>query len=297
MKKVGVVGLGAMGGPMAKNLLKAGFPLFVFDINKAAVEDLVNDGAIPANSGKEAAQNCEVVITILPACAHVKAAVLGPEGILEGMSQGKTLIDMSSIAPTTTKMLAEEAAIIGVKMIDAPVSGGTVGAEKGTLTIMVGGPKEVMEEHLDVLQAMGQNIKHLGPIGMGEAVKMVNQILVGVNMLALAEAFVLGVKAGADPEVMFEVIRTSAGNSFMADSRLPHYVFPGDFEKPGFALDLLKKDLGLAVDTAKELNVPVPATSLAYQLYTAVSSVGRGKLDSSAIFTLFEDLAGVKVRK
>lgn len=297
MKRVGVVGLGAIGGPMAKNLLKAGFPLVVYDINKAALEELVNAGAVPANSGKEVAQNCDVAITILPACAHVKAAVLGPKGILEGMSEGKTLIDMSSIAPITTKMVAEEAAKIGVKMIDAPVSGGTEGAEKGTLTIMVGGPKEVMEEHLDVLRAMGKNIRHMGPIGMGEAVKMVNQILVGVNLLALAEAFVLGVKAGADPEVMYEVIRTSAGNSFMVDSRLPHYVFPGDFEKPGFALDLQKKDLGLAIDTAKELNVPVPATSLAFQMYTAVSSIGRGKLDTSAVFTLFEDLAGVKVRK
>lgn len=297
MKKVGFIGLGAMGRPMSKNLIKAGFPVTVFDINPAAVDDLVQAGAVAAGSAKEVAQLTDVVITMLPACAHVKVAVLGPGGVLEGMAAGKTIIDMSSIAPTTTKLVAEEAAKKGVKMIDAPVSGGTVGAENGTLTIMVGGPKEVMEEHMDVLQAMGKNIKHLGGIGMGEAVKMVNQILVGVNMLALAEAFVLGVKAGADPQVMYEVIRTSAGNSFMVDSRLPSYVFPGEFEKPGFALDLQKKDLGLAVDTAKELNVPIPATSLAYQLYTAVSSLGRGRMDSSAIITLFEDLAGVKVRK
>jgi 3-hydroxyisobutyrate dehydrogenase-like beta-hydroxyacid dehydrogenase len=203
---------------------------------------------------------------------------------------------MSSIAPHTSKFVAAEAQKRGVKFLDAPVSGGTGGAEKGTLTIMVGGDKAVLDEHMEILQVMGKTIYHVGGVGMGETVKMVNQMLVGINLAGIVEALVMGTKLGVAPETLYKIIRASSGNSFMLDSRVPSYIFTGNFTQPGFAVDLLRKDLGLALESGKVNKVPLSMTALAYQLYTRATSEGLGKEDMSCVIQFLEKTVGVKVR-
>ena len=295
-KRIGFIGLGAMGKPMAKNLIKAGYALTVYDLNPQPMKELADLRAKRAGSSAETAGDVDVIITILPACEEVKAAVLGEEGVLQGARKGAVLIDMSSIAPHTSKLVAAEAFTRGLKFMDAPVSGGTIAAEKGTLTIMVGGDKELLDEHTDILEVMGKTIYHVGDIGMGETVKMINQVLVGVNIVAIAEAFVLGTKLGADPEVLYNVIRNSAGNSFLIDNRVPNYIFKGDFTQPGFALDLLLKDVGLAVDSAKINKVPLFLTGQAFQYLSMASASGLGKKDLSSVIEMLEKAVDVKVR-
>lgn len=296
-KKIGFIGLGAMGNHMAKNLLKAGYPLTVHDLNLKAVEQLASLGADKGGSPAETASRAEVIITMLPADEEVKTVVLGPKGVLEGARPGSVLLDMTSLAPHTSKQVAAEAQKKGVKFLDAPVSGGTVGAEKATLTIMVGGDKALLDEHREILQAMGKTIHHVGDVGMGETVKMVNQMLVGNIILAIAEAFVMGTKLGLDPEVIYQVIRVSSGNSVLIDQRVPDYILKGDFTQPGFALDLLRKDVGLAVESAKINKVPLFLTSQTYQVLSMASAEGHGKKDMSSVIQIFERSAGVKVRK
>jgi len=233
---------------------------------------------------------------MLPADDEVKVVALGPEGVLEGARAGTVFIDMSSIAPHTSKFVASEATKRGVKFLDAPVSGGTGGAEKGTLTIMVGGDKALLDEHMELLQAMGKTIYHVGDVGMGETVKMVNQMLVGINLAGIAEALVMGTKLGVAPEVLYKVIRASSGNSFLLDHRVPNYIFSGNFTQPGFAIDLLRKDLGLALESAKVNKVPLFLTGQVYQYYTRAAAEGLGKKDMSAVIELLEKTVGVKVR-
>lgn len=295
-KKVGFIGLGAMGIPMAKNLLKAGYSLTVYDLNPKPVEELASSGAKKAGSSADGAGRVEVVITMLPADEEVKAVCLGPQGVLEGAKPGTVLIDMSSIAPHTSKQVAAEAQKKGVKFLDAPVSGGTMGAEKATLTIMVGGDKALLDEHLEILQVMGKTIYHVGDVGMGETIKMVNQMLVGINLAGIAEAFVMGTKLGLAPEMIYRIIRASSGNSFLIDRRVPNYIFPGDFDQPGFAVDLLRKDLGLALETAKVTKVPLFMTAQAYQYFTRAAAEGMGKKDMSVVIELLEKTAGIQVR-
>jgi 2-hydroxymethylglutarate dehydrogenase len=295
-KDIGFIGVGAMGKPMAKNLLKAGYSLTVYDLNPEPIKELEGYGAKAASSSAETARDVEVIITMLRACDEVKAAVLGPGGVLEGAKEESLLIEMSSIAPHTSKLVASEATKVGVKFLDAPVSGGVTAAESGTLTIIVGGDKALLDEHMDLMQAMGKNVYHVGHVGMGETVKMINQVLAGINMLAIAEAFVLGTKLGADPETIYKVIRVSAGNSFLIDGRVPNYIFKGDFTQPGFALDLMLKDLGLAVESAKINRIPLFLTGQAYQYFSMASSRGLGKKDMSSVTELLEEMAGVKVR-
>jgi 3-hydroxyisobutyrate dehydrogenase len=295
-RKIGFIGLGAMGNHMAKNLIKAGYDLTVYDINPRPVEELVSLGAKKAKSCSETAKVGEVVITMLPADDEVKAAVLGPEGVLEGAKAGTVLIDMSSIAPHTSKQVAAEAQKKGVKFLDAPVSGGTGGAEKATLTIMVGGDKTLLDEHMEILQTLGKTIYHVGDVGMGETVKMVNQMLVGINLTGIVEALVMGTKLGVKPEVLYKVIRASSGNSFMLDSRVPNYIFSGNFTQPGFAVDLLRKDLGLALESGKVNKIPLFMTGQAYQYFTRATAEGLGKKDMSAVVELLEKTAGIQVR-
>lgn len=295
-KKIGFIGLGAMGKPMAQNLIKAGYDLTVHDLIPQPVEEIISLGAKKAKSPAETAKGVEVIITMLPADDEVKAVALGPGGILDGARRGSVFIDMSSIAPHTSKYVASEAQKKEVKFLDAPVSGGTTGAEKGTLTIMVGGDKDLLDEHRDILLAMGKTIYHVGDVGMGETVKMVNQILVGITMAAIAEAFVIGTKLGADPEMLYRVIRASSGNSFLIDHRVPDYILKGNFTQPGFAIDLLRKDLGLAIESAKVNKVPVFLTGQAFQYFTLASAEGLGKKDMSAVIELLEKAAGVQVR-
>jgi 3-hydroxyisobutyrate dehydrogenase len=295
-KMVGFIGLGAMGNHMAKNLIKAGYDMTVHDMNPHPVEEVVALGAKKAKSSAEVAKGVEVVITMLPADDEVKAVYLGPGGVLEGAKPGTVLIDMSSIAPHTSKVVAEEARKKGVKFLDAPVSGGTVGAEKATLTIMVGGDKALLDEHMEILQVMGKTIHHVGDVGMGETVKMVNQMLVGINLAGIVEALIVGTKLGVKPEVLYKVIRASSGNSFMLDSRVPNYIFSGNFTQPGFAVDLLRKDLGLALESGKVNKIPLFMTGQAYQYFTRATAEGLGKKDMSAVIELLEKTAGIQVR-
>ena len=295
-KTIGFIGLGAMGIHMARNLVKAGFALTVYDINPQPLKELVSLGAKEAKSSAEAAKGVEVVITMLPQDEQVKEVALGPRGVLEGAKPGTVFIDMSSIGPHTSKEVAAEAQKKGIKFLDAPVSGGTGGAEKATLTIMVGGDKALFDEHLEILQVMGKTIYHVGDVGMGETVKMVNQMLVGINLAGIVEALVMGTKLGVAPEVLYKIIRASSGNSFMLDSRVPNYIFTGNFTQPGFAVDLLRKDLGLSLESAKINKVPLYMTSQAYQVFTRASAEGLGKKDMASVVELMEKTAGVQVR-
>jgi len=295
-KKIGFIGMGAMGIHMAKNLVKAGYDLTVYDLNPQPVKELVSLGAKEAKSSAEAAKGVEVVITMLPQDEQVKEVALGPKGVLEGAKPGTVFIDMSSIAPHTSKQVAAEAQKKGVKFLDAPVSGGTGGAEKATLTIMVGGDKALLDEHMEILQVMGKTIYHVGDVGMGETVKMVNQMLVGINLAGIVEALVMGTKLGVAPEVLYKIIRASSGNSFMLDSRVPNFILAGNFTQPGFAVDLLRKDLGLSLESAKINKVPLYMTSQAYQVFTRASAEGLGKKDMASVIELMEKTAGVQVR-
>ena len=295
-KKIAFIGLGAMGKSMAGHLAGAGYPLTVYDLNPAPVEALKNQGAAVAASCAAASREADVVITMLPADEEVKQAILGENGVLEGARPGTVIIDMTSMAPHTAIHVAGETAKKGVHYLDAPVSGGTVGAEKAILTIMVGGDAELLEKHRDILETMGRTIFHVGGVGMGETVKMINQILVGVNILGIAEAFTLGVKLGVDPQKLYDIIKVSAGYSFMLDNRVPDFIFKGDFTQPGFAVDLLRKDVGLAMETGKLQKMPLPLSAQVYQWLTFASAAGKGKLDQSSVIEIFEELAGVKVR-
>lgn len=295
-KTIGFIGLGAMGNHMAKNLIKAGYDLTVHDLNPQPVKELVSSGVKEAKSCAEAAKGVQVVITMLPADDEVKTVCLGPGGVLEGAKPGTVLIDMSSIAPHTSKQVAAEAQKKGVKFLDAPVSGGTTGAEKATLTIMVGGDKGLLDEHMEILQIMGKTIYHVGDVGMGETVKMVNQMLVGINLAGIVEALVMGTKLGVAPEVLYKIIRASSGNSFMLDSRVPNFIFTGNFTQPGFAVDLLRKDLGLALESAKVSKIPLFMTAQAYQYFTRATAEGLGKKDMSVVIELLEKTVGVQVR-
>jgi 2-hydroxy-3-oxopropionate reductase len=259
MKKIGFIGLGIMGKPMAKNLLKAGYSLVVYDIVPEAMKDVVKAGAQPASSSKEVAEKSEVVITMLPNSPEVKEAVLGEGGVLEGAQRGTILIDMSSIAPLASKEISEKAKAKGVVMLDAPVSGGEPKAIEGTLAIMVGGPKDTFEQVKEILSLMGASVTRVGEIGSGNTTKLANQIIVALNIAAMSEAMVLATKSGVDPEKVFQAIRGGLAGSTVLDAKMP-LVLKGNF-KPGFRIELHIKDLANALDTAHALGVPVPLSS------------------------------------
>ena len=292
--KIGFIGLGIMGKPMSKNLIKAGHDITVFDIVEPAVEELEKLGASRARSSKEVASKVNLVITMLPDSPDVEKATFGSEGIFEGIRAGSTYIDMSTISPITTKKVAEAATTKRVRVLDAPVSGGEKGAIDATLTIMVGGNKQVFDDYLPVFQAMGKNIVYCGEIGSGQVVKACNQILVAGVLEAASEALVLGAKAGVDPEIVLKVI---AGGYAMRvlDVRGP-LVLKRDF-KPGFKTRLHYKDLGIALAAGSEYGASLPVTSLIHEMMGAMKVLGRGETDHSAIITLLEDLAKVEVKK
>ena len=295
-KRIGFIGLGAMGKPMAINLIQAGYKLTVYDVNPLPVKEVVNLGATPASDSAEAARGAEVVISILPACENVKAAMMGENGVFNGAQPGTVIIEMSSIAPHTSRMVAAVAQEKGLQFMDAPVSGGNVGAEKGTLTIMIGGENSLVDAHMDIFETVGKTIYHVGEVGMGETVKMINQMLVGINIVGIAEAFVLGTKLGADPKVLFDVIRNSSGNSFLLDKRVPNYILKGDFTQPGFTLELLLKDVGLAVESGKLNDMPLFMTGQVFQYLSLANASGVGKKDMSSVIEPLEEAAKVKVR-
>jgi 3-hydroxyisobutyrate dehydrogenase len=286
-----------MGKLMAINLLRSHHQVTAFDLNPAPVEELREYGADSAVSSAEAAAAGEVVITMLPSSPHVEEAVLGPNGVLSGMQPGTVLIDMSTIDPLVSKRVAEQVDARGFRMLDAPVSGGSVGARDATLTIMVGGPTDLFEECRPLLEAMGKNVIHCGENGMGEVVKVVNNLIAGVSMAVTAEAYNIGLRAGADPKVLFDVISRSSGRCWAHDTNHPIPgvipVSPANNEyAPGFMVDLMRKDLGLAVSAAQGVKAPAILAAAAEQLYGAASNMGYGRLDMSAVVKTLQALSG-----
>ena len=291
-KRVGFIGLGTMGLPMASNLLAAGHSLRGYDVDGARIGALQERGAEAAGSAREAAEGADVLISILPASRHVLAAMLGPAGAVDGLGPGATVIEMSTIDPGTTRRVAEAVTARGCRMLDAPVSGGSIGARDATLTIMVGGDAEVLEAHRDLLRTLGTRVVHCGLIGMGETVKLANNLLAGTSMIAVAEAFALGLRGGADPGILLEVIQNSSGNCWaLRNAPVPGLVPGGPVNQdfaPGFMVDLMHKDLGLALGAGAELGLPLTLTALAHQLYGLASRHGYGRLDMSAVAKLME---------
>lgn len=293
--KIGFIGIGNMGTPMSINLLKAGHELTVYDILVEAMAEPVRLGAKAAGCPKEVAQASNVVMTSLPTPKALEEVVLGRDGVLEGARRGCILIDTSTVSPSTIKKIAAIAKDRGVEVLDAPVSGGVAGARAKTLTVMVGGDKRVFEGCLEILRAIGKNIYHVGDVGAGNTVKLVNNLMSLVNVVTLSEGMVLGMKAGVDPETLYQVIKVSTGRSYALEVKLPKIISKGRFEA-GFAIDLACKDLGLAVDLGRELGLPLFVTSIAQQVYELARARGMGRLDHTAVITMLEEVSQVKVR-
>jgi 2-hydroxy-3-oxopropionate reductase len=287
---IGFIGLGIMGRPMARNLLKAGYSLVVHSRSQGPVDEIVKAGATAAASPKDVAAQCDVLITMLPNSPDVEQVVLGPNGIIEGARRGMILADMSTISPIVSQKIGKALETKGVAMLDAPVSGGEKGAIDGALSIMVGGDKGVFERVLPIFQAMGKTITLLGPLGFGGFTKLANQIIVAVNLTALAEALTLGKKAGLDRELLLTALAGGLAGSKCLDQKKPNYV--SNTYNPGFKIDLHYKDLGLIMESARALGVPLPATAIVQELFSALRVKGRGGLDHSGVITLLEDLAG-----
>jgi 2-hydroxy-3-oxopropionate reductase len=288
---IGFIGLGIMGRPMAKNLLKAGYPLVVHNRSRAAVDDLAQAGAGTAASPKDVAGQCDVLITMLPNSPDVEAVTLGRDGVIEGARSGLLFADMSTISPIVSQKVGAALAAKGVKMLDAPVSGGEIGAIDAALSIMVGGDPAVFDAVLPIFQAMGKTITRLGPLGAGGFTKLANQIIVAVNLTALAEALTLAKKAGLDRNVTLTALGGGLAGSKCLDQKKPNYL--ANTYNPGFKIDLHYKDLGLIMDAARSLGVPLPATAVVQELFSALRVKGRGGLDHSGVITLLEELAGV----
>lgn len=290
---IGFIGLGHMGSPMARNLLKAGHSVTVYDVIPRHVDALVAHGALQAGSARHAAANAEVVITMLPSSPHVKSVYLDGEGVLAGAAAGATLIDSSTIDPSTAREVAAAAKKRGLDMADAPVSGGTGGAEAATLTFMVGAERRLFERVKPVLADMGRNIVHCGGTGTGQVAKICNNMLLGISMIGVAEAMNLGVSLGIDPAVLAGVINTSSGRCWSSDTYNP---YPGVLKDVpaargytgGFGADLMLKDLGLATEAARRAGQPVAMGATAQQLYQLLSSQGAGSLDFSAVIKLLQ---------
>jgi 2-hydroxy-3-oxopropionate reductase len=293
-KKLGFIGLGIMGKPMAKNLLKAGFNLVVFSRSNGPVEELVKEKALSANSPGEVAEHSEVIITMLPDSPEVEEIILGKDGVIRGTKPGSVVIDMSSINPLVTQEIAKALKEKEVEMLDAPVSGGEIGAIQGTLAIMVGGEEKVFNDCMEIFKAVGKNIVRVGGIGAGGYVKLVNQIIVALNIATVGEAFSLGVKAGLDPQVIYQAIRGGLAGSSVLETKAP-MIFGRNF-KPGFKIRLHQKDLKNALSTAKDLGVPLPLTSLVQQILISLMTDGRGDEDHSALATFFEKMAKVEIK-
>lgn len=297
--QLGFIGIGAMGRPMTLNLLKAGHQVTIFARHpeKVEVQEVIDAGAKLAATPRMVAMTSDIVITMLPNSPQVEEVVSGPQGVLEGTRNGLVIIDMSTIAPATSRKLAQQATERGAHFLDAPVSGGTQGAVNGTLTIIVGGDREILEQARQVLEAMGkkENIFYVGASGAGQVVKIVNQLLVGAFAASIAEALTLGVKAGVEVETMTKVIGVSTGASWQLANQFPLRAFNGTFQ-PGFMTDLLHKDLGLGLELAAENEVPLPVAGLTRQLYEMARAEGYGRNDYTAVLKVFEQMAGVEVR-
>lgn len=296
MEKVGFIGLGIMGKPMAINLIKAGYDLTIYARRPEVIAEMEGLGASVVESPAAVAEATDIVITIVTADPEVREVVLGDDGVLQGASEGSLIVDMSTISPLTIREIAEKAGSKNVAVMDAPVSGGDTGAINGTLTIIAGGEAKDFDRCRGLFNAMGneENIFHVGSVGVGQTVKIVNQLIGGINMAAIAEGLILGIRAGADPEVMRQVISVSSANSTLFQIRVSDFLLADAFD-PGFMLDLMKKDLAIGVDLGKALNVPMPIGAAAYQMYAAASGLGAGSLDFSAVCKAAEHLSGTRI--
>jgi 2-hydroxy-3-oxopropionate reductase len=290
---VGYIGLGLMGKSIARNVLKAGFPIVVHNRSRAAVDELVKEGAKPAFSPAEVASQVNVIFTSLPDSPDVEHVVLGEKGIIEEVRSGMIYVDNSTIKPATARYIAEVLAEKGVLTLDAPVSGGDIGAKEGTLAIMVGGPAEALERVKPIFLAMGKTITHVGDAGAGQLAKAANQIMVAAQMVAMAELIILSQKAGADPRKVVEAIRGGAAQCWTLDVK-PARLFAG-IRTPGFKAQMQAKDLAIVLDTARQYGVPLPSAALHSQLYTAMMEMGMAELDNSAVVGIIEKLAGEKL--
>ncbi len=294
-KNVGFIGLGMMGLHMAKNLIKAGNNVTVFDVSQAALDMIDDKEARKASTPAELASESEIIISMVTSTANVQEIVTGENGILKGMQPGSVYIDMSTILPTVTKQLAQTIKEAGFAMLDAPVSRGQVAAINGTLSIMVGGEKKVYEQCLPILKQMGTDVYYCGQSGNGAAVKLVNNHLVGIMVPAIAEALVLGVKGGLKLETILEVVQGSSGTCWMMENYFPNQVFKGNF-KPGFRADLMKKDLTLVNEFASDVGLPLALGAAAKQIFEDVHNEGLGDLDQTVTTRRLEELVNVKVR-
>lgn len=293
--KVGFVGLGAMGLPMAKRVVGGGFQTFTtFHRNREPADTLASMGACVVDTPALVARAADVIITIVPADAELKETVLGANGLLEGFSPGKILIDMTTATAMSLQEIGRTLATVGGRILDAPVSGGTAGAARGTLTIMVGGDPSLLEECRPLLETMGNRIVHVGPIGQGKVVKMINQMMAAVHLITIGEAFTLGIRCGADPATLYEVIKDSSGYSKMMDLRLPGFLLAGSFE-PGFKLDLMKKDVNIALDSGRGRGVPLLLASTVAQIFSAASTAGKGSADYSFAAQFLANMAHVQL--
>jgi 2-hydroxy-3-oxopropionate reductase len=293
MIKVGYIGLGLMGKSIARNILKSGFPVVVHNRSRAAVDELVSEGAIAANSPKEVASQVDIIFTNLPDSPDVEKVVFGENGIIKGARAGLIVIDNSTIKPASARKIAEKLKEKGVFSLDAPVSGGDIGAKNGTLTIMVGGDADALEKAMPVLQAMGKTITHVGDAGAGQVAKAANQIMVAAQMVAMGELLVFSKKAGVDPRKVVDAIKAGAAQCWALDIKTPR-LFDGN-RSPGFKSYMQLKDMNIVLETAKEYDVPISGTIENTKLFQQMIDMGMGELDNSAVVGVIEKLAGVEI--
>ena len=293
--KVGYIGLGLMGKPMAINILNAGFEIMVHNRSRGKVDELVQLGAKEGHSPKEVAEFADIVFTNLPDSPDVELVVLGKEGIIEGAHTGMIYIDNSTIKPATARLISEVLLEKGVMCLDAPVSGGDIGAQNGTLTIMVGGDEKALQKAMPVLEVIGKNITYVGESGAGQVTKACNQIMVAAQMTAMAELLIFAKKAGVNPEKVVQAIKAGAAQCWSLDVK-PSRLFEGNRE-PGFKAYMQAKDLGIVMDTAREYWIPLPAAAINTQLFDAMLAMGMQELDNSAVIGVIEKLANQKLLK
>jgi 3-hydroxyisobutyrate dehydrogenase len=290
---IGFIGLGIMGKPMAHNLLKAGYPLTVWNRSQPSIDELAHDGASSGSSPEDVARQSDVILTMVTDSPDVEKVALGPRGIIEGARPGLVHIDMSTISPAVTRRIAARLAEKGIEMLDAPVSGGDTGAQAGTLSIMVGGKNEVFERCRPIFEVLGRTIVYCGPSGAGQTVKLCNQIVVALNNLAMCEALLFATKAGVDTRRMLEAVGAGAASSWALLNLAPR-ILARDF-RPGFKVAHQQKDLRLALETAEQQAIPLPGTSLVHQLFAAVEAEGLGAEGTQALVKALEKLAGAEV--
>jgi 2-hydroxy-3-oxopropionate reductase len=287
MKKIGFIGVGIMGKPISRNLIDSGYKLIVYDINKEALNKVVEYGAERSDSPKNVAKNSDLIITMLPNSPHVKNVVLGENGVIKGVREGQILIDMSSIAPLVSQEIAKELEKKGVEMLDAPVSGGQEKAQSGTLAIMVGGKEEIFNKYKDILDVMGKPVL-VGGIGAGETTKLVNQVIVAINITAVAEGLILGKKAGVDPERIFEAIKGGLAGSQCLTDKAPR-MLNGNYE-PGFKMKLHVKDFNNVFETSRKLHIAMPLSAQVMEMMQTLMSEGHTDVDHGGLALYYEKL-------